>query len=169
MGTYTRTPLVAGAAEVATTLNTELGKVETAINTLGGTQFAADCVPVSAMANDQVYLPLKLFDDDVAAGLSDSMTDQIVVPIACTAVSIKIVADTIGAGTVDVNIKKNGTTIHSGGLLRIAAADTAYTFTLTTTAFAANDLLQMYFTTQASTGTATIVRVTALFKAQITS
>lgn len=161
MGSYTRTSPVAGAAVTAAYIEAELLKIQTAINSLAIGQVADGLITNAKLAADEAYLPLVLSHDDIPISQTDVLFDQISVPVACTLAAVKIIADTLTA-TVQVDVKKNGTTVLSG-LVTVAAADTTYSGGVSVTSFASGDKLQLHLTTNGS-GVCTRLRVTCLFK-----
>jgi hypothetical protein len=176
MGQYSKTTVADGGAITHTHLNTELGKIETAHNTHATGDFAADCVPDSAVAKSEEYRYFTLqLDSGItqvtgAVALGTDAFDNTVVPCDCTLVDIDFIClQTSANGTeyVDVYELTVPTSILSAKV-GLAAPNTRYTGTISTTSFSAHDRLSLRLELAgAGPDTVTKVKATLLFKADV--
>lgn len=176
MGQYTPTVITAGTADLVTKLNANFNDIATAHNSHASGDFGSGVVPITALAAGNYTYTLELSPSLLAgsdtcvltAGLTTAtVLDEIVCPRDSTVVSVKLIAKAVSGGTPTVDVFRNGVSILSSAI-SLAAANTAYSGSVTTTTANVNDIYSLRATTAGGV-TATGVRLVIELKAQLTT
>jgi hypothetical protein len=114
MGQFTRTSPSAGAGITAAYVDGELAKIETAHNTHATGDFPADCVPVTAVANDMADFCIVL-QHNTAVGAAQTYATARTEGVGYTPMAFTLVAVTVIAGAVTVGAGNTGCKLYYDG------------------------------------------------------
>jgi hypothetical protein len=170
MGQFTPTTVADGQVVDPDVFNQNMNDIQSAYDTIDDSNLVNGTISAVKLAENMQGFVVQLFIDTVGAAQADVRFDQIPLPESGELVKVKAVAEGVGAGSQQVDIKDSvdGTLLNS--LMNIGAADTVVSGSIKTATKdrLENDMIRLHCTTD-GTGAFTKLRITLYFKKILSS